>query len=151
MKSRLGVFFALSISMGAAGAIGGCGSEPVIPNQASMTVTATPASLKADGVATSTIDIAAADATGNPGTGTVNLTITHGSLGTEGATSAQVTLSVGHGNVKVWCNAAKDAACLGVQHISATWNSVTNGTEVTFTSPIAIPDTGWAGDSGPRR
>lgn len=129
--------FALSVSMCSSSSTD---TPPVITGSATLTLTASPVTLPADG-ATTDVSVAAVQEDGTIGNGTVTIQATNGSLG-GGGTSATISLSNGRGTVKWSCNAASQASCVGSQTVTATWGQKVANATVVFTASGAQPDAG---------
>ncbi|MDP1920270.1 MAG: Ig-like domain-containing protein [Myxococcales bacterium] len=92
-----------------------CGPAMVEPV---LEVTAAPRSIRADGQ-TSVLSITATDGTGKPGTGSVRVRSTFGSL----KDAATVQLAAGKGEVDFSCDVRLDAECRGTARLTAEWTS----------------------------
>lgn len=114
-----------------------CGPPMVDPI---LEVTATPRSIRADGQKT-VLAITATDATGKPGTGSVRIQSTIGSL----KEKTTVELANGKAELDYWCTLAMDAECKGTARISAEWTVNSKLVEaqgsVLITAP-PVPDAG---------
>lgn len=119
---------------------------PVVDGIATLSVSASPDKVPADGTATD-VTVLAAQADGTNGQGTVSIQVTNGTLnGAAGATS--VDLASGRGTVKWACDAAQKSACKGTQTVTATWAGKTATATVEFTDH-ATGDAGPVTDAGP--
>lgn len=118
----------------------GCGpsSEP------ELTVLASPRQILPNG-SISEITVAALDASGNPGTGTVTLAANKGTLD---ATGAEVTLTLTNGaaTAAYTCDVVLDPACSGTARITATWNEASSSANVILIG--ATSDAGKTMDAG---
>lgn len=92
-----------------------CGPAMVEPV---LEITAAPRSIRADGQP-SVLSITATDGTGKPGTGSVRVRSTFGSL----KDAATVQLAAGKGEVDFSCDVRLDAECKGSARLTAEWTS----------------------------
>lgn len=101
----------------------GCGPQKSEPQ---LIVSPSPRTINGEGE-TSRVRVQTIDAIGKPGTGTVHLVSTHGTL--TGGTD--ITLENGEGTVEFGCDRATDPECTGSVKLTGTWNSVTTSSSVT--------------------
>ena len=92
-----------------------CGPAMVEPV---LEITAAPRSIRADGQP-SVLSITATDGTGKPGTGSVRVRSTFGSL----KDAATVQLAAGKGEVDFSCDVRLDVECKGSARLTAEWTS----------------------------
>jgi hypothetical protein len=135
---------ALVLGVIAAAFFAACGPPPA-PGQETLVIIASPLSIANNG-ASSTISLTAKDAQKNPGTGTVNVTAAHGSLGGAGK-AANVTLGAdGTATITLACNKATDSACLGAVRVDGAWP--TNGKNITSFTNVTVTDPSGGGGGG---
>lgn len=133
LPSRLLGALALALTLAACG---GAAQDP------ELSLTPKPRTIDGKGQ-TSTIAIAATDAKGQPGTGTVRIVSAAGTL----KDGADVTLSNGEGSVVFGCDRAQDQACSGSIRLQAEWSgggkAATAIGSVTVTPEVVyVPDAG---------
>lgn len=145
----LALSLAVTALAGAASLHCSSGSKVVGPdedNPSRIRVEISPSSVPADGT-TADVTVIALATGAKPGEGSVSLRASAGSLGGSGI-STTVNLSNGRATLAYACNAALVPTCVGVQTVTATWE--TTGKEATgqvqFTA-VAQPSDGGT-DSG---
>lgn len=146
-RGWLATMAAVVVPVGALGTFAACGdSQEIVQNIATngIVLFATPTTQLANG---SIVKLEVRTTIGSsPGTGTVKLTTTHGTLG--GQNSLDVPLdAAGVARADYACDATKDVACLGKQTVTASWNNSSATAEVTFAQTISGVDAGY--DAGP--
>jgi hypothetical protein len=128
-----------------------CGPAMVEPV---LELTVAPRSLRADGQP-SVVSITATDGAGKPGTGSVRVRSTFGSL----KDAATVQLAAGKGAVDFSCDVRMDTECKGTARLTAEWTSGGKLLEATASISLMGPpidagvdgggSDGGAGDGGP--
>jgi|JI10StandDraft_1071094.scaffolds.fasta_scaffold10764_4 hypothetical protein len=121
-----------------------CGPQMVDPV---LELTATPRSIRSDGQK-SVLSITATDNVGKPGTGSVRVRSTIGSL----REAATVQLANGVGEIDFTCSVATDTECRGSARISAEWTSnmklVETSASVSITTVVADAGSDGGADAG---
>jgi len=148
------VFFSFAVALLLV-CVFGCSSsdspDSVGSAQPSLTVSANPSSVPADGSA-AILSISAVESPGHPGAGIVQLQAPRGVLDGGGNTKT-ATLTNGLVDVAYACNEANDPLCVGAQTVTVRWASLVKTVSVTFTGngadggTDAEPDA--ESDSGP--
>ncbi|MGV3622840.1 MAG: hypothetical protein ACO1OB_18625 [Archangium sp.] len=126
-----------AVLVAAAVVLSACEPEKVEPI---LQLTPSPRTIDGNGQ-TSTVRVFAVDDEGKPGTGTVNVSSSAGSL----TNGVDVELSEGAGTAVFECNRATDATCTGTVKLTGTWNALTVNTNITIG---AAPVDAGSGDAG---
>lgn len=122
----------LSVAM-AAIALVACGPQKVDPQ---LIISPSPRTIDGEGQTTQ-VRVQTTDEYGKPGTGTVRLTSTHGTL----VDGTDIALTDGEGTTTFGCNRADDPECVGSVRLTGTWNGLSINTNITV-KPAHIPDGG---------
>ena len=136
---------AIQFLLGSALVLIGCSNTPAV-GTASLTLSASPTTIGADGGAT-TLTLTAVDPGGNPGSGTVTLTAVSGAFD-GGNLYDTVALAGGTAVDTFRCDRSRDPSCSGPVSITASWSGQISTTRVTVTSGSTTPDAGPPSDAG---
>ena len=144
------VFFSFAVALLLV-CVFGCSSsdspDSVGSAQPSLTVSANPSSVPADGSA-AILSISAVESPGHPGAGIVQLQAPRGVLDGGGNTKT-ATLTNGLVDVAYACNEANDPLCVGAQTVTVRWASLVKTVSVTFTGNGADGGTDGGTDAEP--
>lgn len=129
-----------SVVMGAVVAlVGACGPATVEP---SLFLSVSPKTLR--GAQVATVKVSATDSKDKPGTGTVRVTSTAGSL----VDGTDVDLQGGEGEVSFTCDNTVDATCAGSVRLNGDWNGATASTSLTVSAMGTGGGNGGGGGTG---
>jgi hypothetical protein len=120
--------------------------------QATLTVNVSPKQVANNGQTTN-VTVVATQANGQPGTGSVSVQVTEGSISVSGGGASggdggvTATLANGQASLQWSCDIATNPGCTGRLYVSATWNSVEGSSYANFTGP-GLDAGGGRQDSG---